>query len=145
MKKLLAIGAFFTAAWCSAVSAQWVATDVNPKSVGTIHVYLEDDAKDGCWTNLREVREYAEEKLRIAGYSTAAEKNIFGVNLLVRVLAYKSNGQCLGNLSASLVKPTVQDGLWGYFKFATHSTLTNKNGNLNAKVISVVQELINKM
>ena len=54
MKKLLAIGAFFTAAWCSAVSAQWVSADVNPKSVGTIHVYLQDDAKGGCWTNLRE-------------------------------------------------------------------------------------------
>lgn len=145
MKKLLAIGAFFTAAWCSAVSAEWVSPDVNPKSVGTIHVYLEDEAEDGCWTNLREVREYAEEKLRMAGYSTAAEKNIFGVDLLVRVLAYKSNGQCLGNLSASLVKPTIQDGLFGYFKLAGNSALTNKKGNLNATVISFVQALINKM
>ena len=145
MKKLLAIGAFFTAAWCSAVSAQWVSADVNPKSVGTIHVYLQDDAKGGCWTNLREVREYAQEKLRIAGYSTSAEKNTFGVRLEVWVLAYKSNGQCVGNLRATLGKPTVQDGLFGYLEVANHNLLTNENGNLNATVISLVQELINKI
>ena len=145
MKKLLAIGAFFTAAWCSAVSAQWVSTGVNPKSVGTIHVYLEDGAIGGYWTNLREVREYAEEKLRIAGYSTTSDDIVFGQRLSIKVTAYKSNGQCVGSARAALVKPSYLAGFFGFYETGHHTILTNQNRNLNTEVISVVQELINEM
>ena len=30
-----------------------------------VKVYLQDNASGGCWTNLKETREYAEEKLRV--------------------------------------------------------------------------------
>ena len=145
MRKLLAICIFLQGAWCNTGSAQWVSPDVNPKSVGTIYVHLEDDAKGGCWTNLREVREYAEEKLRIAGYSTTAEDNVFQARLWVKVLAYKSNGQCVGAARAALVKPHKLEGVIGFHESGNHVILTNQNGNLNAAVISVVQDLIDKM
>ena len=145
MRKLLAICIFLQGAWCNTGSAQWVSSDVNPKSVGTIYVLLEDNAKGGCWTNLREVREYAEEKLRIAGYSTAAKDNIYEARLFVDVLAYKSNGQCVGSARAALVKPSYLAGFFGFYETGHHTIVTNQNRNLNTEVISVVQELINEM
>ena len=113
--------------------------------MGTISVQLEDDAKGGCWTNLREVREYAEEKLRIAGYSTTAKNDIFEPRLWVNVMTYKSNGQCVGAVRAALVKAIRLEGIFGFHESATHLFLTNRNRNLNADVISVVQELIDEM
>ena len=125
MRKLLAICIFLQGAWCNTGSAQWVSSDVNPKSVGTIYVLLEDNAKGGCWTNLREVREYAEEKLRIAGYSTAAKDKIYEARLFVDVLAYKSNGQCLGAIRAALIKLNSLEGVFGYHDSGYHLLLTN--------------------
>ena len=37
----------------------------------TVFVNLNDGATGGCWTNLREVREYTEEKLKLAGFKIA--------------------------------------------------------------------------
>lgn len=47
----------------------WCSPDANPASVGPIGVSLSDDATGACWTNLKEAREYAEEKLRIKGFN----------------------------------------------------------------------------
>ena len=33
----------------------------------TVEITIHDDVKDGCWTNIRQVREYTEEKLRMIG------------------------------------------------------------------------------
>ena len=37
------------------------------KNVASIAVELVDNANGACWTNLKEAREYAEEKLRMRG------------------------------------------------------------------------------
>ena len=39
------------------------------KNLKYIEVVIDDKAKNGCWTNLRESREYAEEQLKIRGYT----------------------------------------------------------------------------
>lgn len=41
---------------------------LSPDKVRFIQVRLADDATGACWTNLQEVREYAEERLRIRNY-----------------------------------------------------------------------------
>lgn len=33
-----------------------------------VRLHMNDEVKDGCWTNLKEVREYAEEKIKISYY-----------------------------------------------------------------------------
>ena len=47
--------------------------DFKLSSTTSVNVKLNDDAKDGCWTNLRETREYAEEKLRSKGANIVPE------------------------------------------------------------------------
>lgn len=145
MRKLFAVAAAFMSVWCTSGSAQWVDKGVNPQSVGKIYVYLTDEAKDACWTNLREVREYAEEKLRISGYSVAVEENAFGYRLLVEVIAHRPNAQCVGVVNATLQRSNMMEGIFGFHVSGKHMVVTNQNGNLNAEVISVVQELINVM
>ena len=45
-----------------------------PKLIGTVQVHLSDRAVNGCWTNLKETREYAEEQLQMYGYTVAKHK-----------------------------------------------------------------------
>ena len=75
-----------------------------------VNVVIDDGAKGACWTNLKEVREYAEEKLRTLGVKVSetnymvAEVNIYWFIIDVDALRlYKNeNGPCLGNYSISL-------------------------------------------
>jgi len=70
-----------------------------------INVELGDGATGACWTNLKEAREYAEEKLRTAGLKVSdveymnADKNSYW--FVITVYAYRLNkdgsGPCLGN------------------------------------------------
>ena len=70
-----------------------------------INVELGDGATGACWTNLKEAREYAEEKLRTAGLKVSnveymnADKNSYW--FVINVYAYRLNkdgsGPCVGN------------------------------------------------
>ena len=69
-----------------------------------INVELGDAAKGACWTNLKEVREYAEEKLRTFGLKVSdveymnADKNTywFVISVNANRLNKDGSGPCLG-------------------------------------------------
>lgn len=46
-----------------------------PDEIAIVEVRLNDDATGGCWTNLKESREYAEEQLRLNGYKFLGIQN----------------------------------------------------------------------
>lgn len=64
MKNLFA--AIFLMFTASGVAAEWPTLDYL-KDIKHIEVVLDDNAVGACWTNLRESREYAEEKIRMSG------------------------------------------------------------------------------
>ena len=76
-----------------------------------VRVELGDNATGACWTNLKEVREYAEEKLRTFGVKvsqveyTVAEENIYWlkINVYAQRLYKDGSGPCLGNFSYNLI------------------------------------------
>jgi hypothetical protein len=89
-----------------------------------VNVSIQDDATGACWTNLKEVREYAEEKLRTLGVQVSetnymvAEVNIywFIIKVNARRLYKDGSGPCHGNYSISL------DG-WATINDVTHLAL----------------------
>ena len=66
MKNLLIIVLLINGLCTSALAQEKLLT---PENVGDVNVFIIDDAVNGCWTNLRESREYAEEQLKIRGYT----------------------------------------------------------------------------
>lgn len=42
---------------------------ISPASFTNVSVRLADDARNGCWTNLGEVKTYAEDKLTLKGFT----------------------------------------------------------------------------
>ena len=73
MKNLLIILLLITGLCTSALAQEKFLT---PENVGDVHVRIFDHAINGCWTNLRESKEYAEEQLKMRGYTIST------VNLL---------------------------------------------------------------
>jgi len=75
-----------------------------------VNVSINDNATGACWTNLKEVREYAEEKLRTLGVKVSetkymiAEENIYWFSIRVSAsrVYQDGSGPCLGNYLISL-------------------------------------------
>lgn len=59
---------YFLVHFASAASAETLNV-YSPEQIQIGKVTLDDDAVSGCWTNLKESREYLEEQLRLNGYT----------------------------------------------------------------------------
>ena len=69
----------------------------------SFQVKLADEATDGCWTNLREVREYAEEKIRNKGGFLISDPNAYAEYVFaIEVLGYRTGGLCVGSIVIEL-------------------------------------------
>ena len=88
MKYLMLIIIWLTPNWASAFFWEQNIAKVYIQGV-SIHVNLIDGATGACWTNLKETKEYSEEKLRMSGITVADEKGsdakakIYTLNIVV--------------------------------------------------------------
>jgi len=96
-----------------------------------VRVYLQDNATGACWTNLKEVREYAEEKFRSKGIKTSdteimdtgPKKYWFRITVAAKRMFNDNSGLCLGSIDLSLVA-------WSYPNNHVHlSTLGHYRGS----------------
>ena len=118
----------------------------NPTSVGPIEVVLEDDAEDACWTNLKETREYAEEKLRNKGYSVTT-KDAAGYKFAIVVNSFRldNRDECIYNILLQIYKNSTVAGLFGVHEIGSGGGFGIHPKNANNAVISNVQEFIDEM
>ena len=77
-----------------------------------VSVFIADAAKDACWTNLTESREYAEEKVRSAGATVVPHASIPDYVVVVRVRSVRDTafGSCFGSISVELLTSTMVNG-----------------------------------
>lgn len=71
----------------------------NPDLINIGSVTLEDNASNGCWTNLKESREYLEEQFRLNGYELMDEDTL---------VAPEEERRRVGNVVRSLVNEAPQ-------------------------------------
>ena len=108
-----------------------------------LSVTLNDNAKDACWTNLTETREYAEEKVRMAGgtlYETG--QKYFGeyYDLIVTVSSHRArNGLCFGSLKVTLGTAAEINGERHNANHRSMSTYFSNVQNANQIIIDLVQ------
>lgn len=85
----------------SLAAAKYTDERFSIKGVPT-YVNLMDEATDGCWTNIGEVRNYIEDKLAENGAVILDDTNGAGVVFNFQVLAKRTSGFCYGSMSLSL-------------------------------------------
>jgi hypothetical protein len=124
---------------------------LSPDNVRFIQVRLADDATGACWTNLQEVREYAEERLRIRNYQVVDNLELARVPdfwFWVGVGAQRDPlDACDGAISVSVQSMAPVDEFYGKFVlFPEVTTVVSSAGeNLNRRVLEAVQLVTDQM
>lgn len=119
------------------------------QDIRAVEVILRDDAKGACWTNLKEVREYAEEKFRANRIPLLTDTNIRlsvnqEYNYVVQVFGNRTfedgSGPCSGFISITLFNYVPINNR---VHVAVAGQLVNGylgvGSNLNREVIKAVQ------
>ena len=118
----------------------------------SVAVVILDDAKDGYWTNLRETREYAEEKLRSKGAKVVPEEVYLpnSYSFLIHVLSYRTTSGCAASIVVNLetpswVKNSNGDMIIHYGIAYRDGTLITGYDKANNEVLNVVKRVIDNL
>ena len=122
------------------------------KKVAFIAVTLQDAAVGACWTNLKEVREYAEEKLRMKGAKIDNDAVIgedwntysFTINVNSARLYSDGSGPCYGNVTVGLYTFSMVNGNLHIGSVGSVDFLQANRKNLNQTVIEAVRNFIDE-
>jgi len=114
------------------------------KEIKHIEVFLADRATDACWTNLTETREYAEEKIRMAGGSVyeAGTPKAHGeyYSLNVKVISKRApNELCFGWIEVDLTTGSRVNGRFHIAVVKNRASIFSNYSNVNTEVIGLVQ------
>ena len=115
-----------------------------PSSFGSVQVAVADDASDGCWTNLGEVKTYAEDILRNLNYSVSSG-DAPGTFLIGVTSERASNGKCYGSVSIQMYKLQEIDGLFGFLEVAETGGIFVNHDNANIVTLNYVKKLTDEL
>jgi hypothetical protein len=130
-----------------AESHVWVSDEFRLNNTSSIAVQIFDDVVDGCFTNLREVREYAEEKLRSKG-SNIVNKREYSVgdySFDISVVGYRLGRSCHASVLIELTTISFISNILHSAEAASSMHLYSIPSNVNNKVLNEVKELIDKI
>jgi hypothetical protein len=144
LMKFLAITVAVLFTTTNAANATFYSPDANASSVGSITVRLFDSAANACWTNLRQAREYAEEKLHIEGYNVLAEGGEYDFN--ISVTSQRDNrGVCFGYVNVTIWAFSYRNGVGGVHQIGSSTTTFLHPDNFNTAVIEVIAQMVAAM
>ena len=120
--------------------------DFSISDTKAIKVVLDDNASGACWTNLRETREYAEEKVRMLGGKIddfdlpLASERQYELKIFVHLQRYFVNdtGPCYGNVRIALRTFTQIDTFFHSSEIAHFSAVLLDPNNLNKETINAI-------
>ena len=86
-------------------ASAWVLKEFTPANVSSISVTIDDKATDACWTNISEVKRYAEDKLELSSFNVVRGSDGIRASgshfvFFLQVHAYRHQGLCYGNVWA---------------------------------------------
>ena len=146
MIKDLKILVLFLLVFCFSQAMAGTAQNYNRNLIQDVYVVTADSAKGGCWTNLKNSREYAEEKLRSKGIKTRSEPGAEYI-LKIFVLAFRDKtGWCVGTVQTSLeTLALVDDTMPVSATVGKRSILLQAKDNLNNEVLDTISKLISDL
>ena len=131
-------------------ASAWVSKGFVPKNVSQITVNISDQANDGCWTNIGEVKRYAEDKLELSGHKVLKEKfDVYKDDrhyvLDIIIIANRLGATCFGSYNLDISKQFYDKKIAGIFsvgqKYGTFSGYENVNKYILNKVGKFMKEV----
>ena len=116
------------------------------KNLKYVDVILMDKAKNACWTNLTETRQYAEEKLRSVNAKLFSSDSYEKVPaeyyaLVVKVMSRRSEvlQLCYGSIYIYIATPFNLNSFWHEAQAVGYEAIFMGKQNINSGVIESVQ------
>ena len=130
MRKFL-LSLTFVVGLGNSVSAQYVDPNF---SITDFKVFVQviDKAKEGCWTNISEIRNYIKNKLSRSGAKLIDDQSKTDLTLKFSVLAKRTgHGWCYGNMSVSLTANVILGEYMVLGTFYQKNTVDIKSQHFN--------------
>ena len=104
-----------------------------------VRLVLLDSVNGGCWTNLKEVREYSEEKIKMSGM-TLNDDGSHQYSFVISSIGTKTEGLCGGQITVGLyTQIQLSDDLFGLVTIKEVG-YTFRNLTFNDNVLNMVGE-----
>ena len=129
-------------------NAEMRLTDLNP-----IYVSVNDFASGGCWTNLKEVKTYASDKLELGGgvltdsLEEVLKGNAYALNILVNAKRHSTLGICYGNISIKTegIGYGAKEPQWrGMISYSEKGANVTSSTNFNQQVLDYVGKALDE-
>ena len=127
----------------STQASAYIFKDFVPANVSKIHVDIVDHAKEGCWTNIGEVKRYTEDKLRLAGFNVPMD-NFDGYEdlqhyvFVITITSQRNAGLCFGVIEIDITRATSLDSIIGMFSLGGGSSIFSGMQNVNRSALEIV-------
>ena len=108
-------------------------------------VGIYDEAKDGCWTNLGEVKRYAEDKLMLKGANVVYDMDDANLvlNILVKTIDIKEfPNNCIGKVEINLQKGVRSKGFKWMATMADSGVLFVDQKPINVQLLDEINRHI---
>jgi len=121
--------------------------DFVPANVSQIHIEIADQAEDGCWTNIGEVKRYTEDKLELFGFNVSRDKfekyegrkhYIFSII----INSARNGGLCYGVVQIDIQKAIRDNKVIGMFSLGEGSTIFSGQQNVNQGALKTIGEFM---
>ena len=108
-------------------------------------VGIYDEAKDGCWTNLGEVKRYAEDKLMLKGANVVYDMDDANLvlNILVKTISIQEfPNNCIGQVEINLQKGVRNKGFKWLATMAESGVLFVDQKPINVQLLDEINRHI---
>ena len=152
MAVLISLGAFLL----MTLTAQTAASELS--AIKSVKVNLQNETTGACWTNLKEAREYAEEKLQIKGVkvvedfpkvdgSIAVEPGMYWLRVQVGGSRIYENdsGPCAGYVKTELYTATWIEDVLHLAVLNSFPVAALEKENFNYRVITMIQKFLDEL
>jgi hypothetical protein len=122
--------------------ANKIAPQFTPNNIMSVAVVINDNAIDGCWTNLGEVKRYAEDKLELSGFTVKkiGDEDIHYL-MTITVNSMRQVFPCYGSVGIEIFRPYLIDGVSGIFVVAEGGATFNTGGSAGNSNLLVLKYL----
>jgi len=133
----------------STQASAYIFKDFVPANISKIHVDIVDHAKEGCWTNIGEVKRYTEDKLRLAGFNVPMD-NFVGYEekqhyvFVITITSQRNAGLCFGSIEIDITRATAVDLVFGMFSLGGGSSIFSGMQNVNRGALDIVGSFMEK-
>ena len=131
-------------------ASAWVSKEFIPANVSLITVTIDDQAKDGCWTNIGEVKRYTEDKLELVDFKVSREKfNTYKDKnhylLGVKVNANRNGGKCYGVIDLTIFRGAWSNNIAGLIFVGKHGGTFSGHDNANQLALNYINFFIKQV